>query len=95
MPTDVLDRDEATIARRASTPTWDKFFALDDQVVALYDQDTPASTDAADALILGDGYNVYFELIDLTDELRASVDKRAAAATAAADGQQTSADAAS
>src|SRR5690242_5713608 len=80
MPTDVLTRTE-----KANFETivadWDKFFAFDDQVVALYNQDTPASTDAADALILGDSYNVYFEIIDLTHKLRSSVEKRAGEAS--------------
>jgi methyl-accepting chemotaxis protein len=88
MPTDVLTR-----AEKANFETivadWDKFFAFDDKVVALYNQATPASTDAADALILGDSYNVYFEIIDLTHKLRSSVEKRAGAAVVAANAQQT------
>jgi methyl-accepting chemotaxis protein len=88
MPTDVLTGSEKT---RFDTivADWDKFFAFDDQVVALYNQNTPASTDAADALILGDSYKVYFEITDLTHKLRSSVEKRTSEAVAAADAQET------
>jgi hypothetical protein len=59
---------------------WTNFYAIDDQAVALYNQNTPDSTTAADTLITGDGYNVYFKLLDLTKKLRTSVDGRVAAA---------------
>jgi methyl-accepting chemotaxis protein len=88
MPVDVLTRDEAA-KYEAIKADWDKFFAFDDKAVALYNQNTAASTDAADALILGDSYNVYFEIIDLTTKLRASVEKRLVAAAQAADDQQS------
>jgi methyl-accepting chemotaxis protein len=87
MPTEVLTEEEAAIFTTIRDD-WDTFFAFDDQVVALYNQDTPASTDAADALILGDSYNVYFEIIDLTAQLRQSVEQRLEQATRAADDQQ-------
>jgi methyl-accepting chemotaxis protein len=89
MPVDVLSKDEVALFNRISTD-WDKFFTLDDQVAALYAQDTPASTDAADALVLGDSYDVYFELIDLTHQLRQSLDERTAQAGAAAQDSQSS-----
>ena len=89
MPTGVLTAPEGKNFDKI-VADWDKFFAFDDQVVALYNQDTAASTDAADALILGDSYNVYFEIIDLTHKLRSSLEKRTAQAIAAADAQQTS-----
>jgi methyl-accepting chemotaxis protein len=87
MPTEVLTAEEAAIFATI-TADWDKFFAFDDQIAALYAQDTPASTDAADALILGDSYDVYFHIIELTGELRKSVDARLAAAAEAAEAQQ-------
>ena len=83
MPTDVLTAKEAPIFDKI-VADWDTFFALDDQVVALYQQNTPASTDAADAKILGDVYKVYYEIFDLTEKLRGSLQSRVAAATVAA-----------
>jgi len=89
MPTGVLTASERAHFRRIVTD-WDKFFAFDDKAVALYQQNTAASTDAADALILGDSYKVYFEITDLTQKLRSSVENRAKLASAAADAQQSS-----
>jgi methyl-accepting chemotaxis protein len=87
MPTDVLTNDEAAIFDQI-TSKWQDFFTLDDKVVALYEQDSPASTDAADALILGDSYAVYYKVIDLTHKLRKSLQDRVhAASVAAADSQ--------
>ena len=88
MPTAALTDEEAADFATIKDD-WDKFFAFDDQVVALYNQNSPATTEAADALILGDSYNVYFEIIDLTGKLRHSVEQRLKAATRAADDQQT------
>jgi methyl-accepting chemotaxis protein len=89
MPTGSLSSGEAAIFT-SITADWDKFFAIDTKVAALYAQNTPATTDAADALILGDGYTIYFEVLDLTKKLRTSVEKRLAAAARDADSQQTS-----
>ena len=75
VPTEVLTADEAAIFDRI-VEDWDAFFAIDDEVVALFEQNTPASTDAADAMILGDGYDVYFEIFDLTEQLRSSLKDR-------------------
>ena len=91
MPTAGPQPAEARLPRHR-WPTGTSSSPIDDKVVALYQQNTPASTDAADALILGDGYNVYYEIIKLTTTLRSSMEKRAAQATAAADAQQTSDD---
>jgi methyl-accepting chemotaxis protein len=88
MPTRVLTAQENAGFSKIQTD-WDKFFAFDDKAVALYRQNSLASTNAADALILGDSYNVYFEIIKLTSSLRTSLEKRAAQATADADSQQT------
>jgi methyl-accepting chemotaxis protein len=89
VPTGVLTPAEAsTFATLVAD--WGTFFAFDDQVVALYQQNTPAGTDAADALILGDSYNVYFDILKKTGELKKSLQQREAAATAAASAQQTS-----
>jgi methyl-accepting chemotaxis protein len=87
MPTDVLTQKEVAIFKEI-TAKWDEFFALDNQVAALYAQNTPASTEAADALILGSGFDVYYAVTDLTHQLRDSVKARAhAASKAAADDQ--------
>jgi methyl-accepting chemotaxis protein len=89
MPTADLTPDQVATFN-AIQQQWTTFFGIDDKVAALYAQDTPATTDAADALITGDGYNVYFKVVDLTKKLRASVDKRLAAAITAAADQQAS-----
>jgi len=90
MSTGALTPAEVAIFHKIEAD-WDKFFAFDDRVVALYNRNSPASTDAADALILGDSYNVYFEITKLTTALRSSVEKRVREATSAADAQQTNA----
>jgi methyl-accepting chemotaxis protein len=78
-PTGVFNEKERAIAEEIDTK-WDDFFALDDKAAALYAQNTPASTDAADEVILQSGFGVYYELIDLTTALRDSLEKRVAAA---------------
>ncbi|WP_448615010.1 methyl-accepting chemotaxis protein [Modestobacter sp. URMC 112] len=87
MPTDVLDEAELAAFEQIQTQ-WDAYFAVDDQVVAAYRQGTPAGVEAGDALVLGDGYEVYFQVLELTAQLRESVDARTAAAGEAADVQQ-------
>jgi methyl-accepting chemotaxis protein len=88
MPTEFLSADEAAAYDTIGTE-WERFFDIDDRVVALYQQNTPASTEAADALILGDGYNVYFGIIELTQQLKDSLRTRVDAAVEDADAQQT------
>ena len=80
MPTGALTASESKMYDTI-VADWDKFFAVDDKVVALYKQNTPATTDAADELILGDGYKVYFDIFDLTEKLRKSLESRVASAT--------------
>jgi methyl-accepting chemotaxis protein len=66
---------------------WDRFFAFDDQIAAAYEAGQPAK---ADGLILGPSYEIYYEVVELTDSLAASVSKRngdAVAASAATAGQ--------
>src|SRR3712207_7527775 len=75
MPVEVLTAEERTVFDQISTQ-WDTFFGLDGQAAALYAQDTAAGIQAADALILGDSYDVYFQIIELTTQLRQSVDER-------------------
>ena len=75
MPRGTLTAEEAATYDRISGE-WNRFFEIDDQVAALYAQNTPAGTDAADALILGDGYDVYFGIIDLTRQLKESLQVR-------------------
>ncbi len=68
---------------------WDAYFAADDQAVASYAEDTPESIDAGDALVLGAGYDAYFQLITLTQDLRASLDQRMDDESAAAAADRT------
>jgi methyl-accepting chemotaxis protein len=89
MPVEDLTADEAAVFDEIRAD-WTTFFTLDDQVAALYSKGTTATTDAADALILGDSYDVYFGLIDLTHQLRQSVEQRVTQAAAAAADQQAS-----
>jgi methyl-accepting chemotaxis protein len=86
-PIEVMNKNESAVFDKIKAK-WDDFFAIDDKVVALYSQNTPASTDAADAMILGEGYGVYYEVIDLTVTLRDSLEKRSHAAHMAAKNQQ-------
>ena len=48
VPTEVLTGDEAAILDQI-VADWDAFFAIDDKVVALYEQNTPETTAAAEA----------------------------------------------
>ena len=86
-PTDVFDEDERAIVEQIDGK-WDEFFELDEQAAALYAQNTPAAVETADEVILQSGFGVYYELIDLTTALRASLDERAEAARQAADDRQ-------
>jgi methyl-accepting chemotaxis protein len=88
MPTGVLsDSERATFA--TIEEQWVAYFEVDDRAAALYAKDTPAALDAADELILGPGWEVYFEVFQLTGELRDSLEDRARAATEAAGAQKT------
>jgi methyl-accepting chemotaxis protein len=78
-PTDVMDADERAVYEEILAG-WDTFFAGDDDVVALYAQDTPETTTQADELIVGDLYAVYFDILDDTATLLDSVDHRVQAA---------------
>jgi methyl-accepting chemotaxis protein len=89
MPTGMLTPREASLVQEMRT-SWDKFFAIEERVVSLYQQNTPASLDAGDALILGDGYDVYYKVIDLATQLRDSVAKHVDQATADAKAQEAS-----
>ncbi|MGY1682798.1 methyl-accepting chemotaxis protein [Geodermatophilus sp. SYSU D01176] len=87
IPTDVLtDTENATFEQIEQQ--WDAYFAVDDQVVLRYAENTPAGVEAGDALVLGDGYEVYYQVLQLTAELRESLQGRVQAAGAAADEQQ-------
>ncbi|MFD2093542.1 HAMP domain-containing protein, partial [Blastococcus deserti] len=88
MPTDVLTGTERD-AFSTVEQQWEAFFEVDDQAVALYAQDTPTAVAAADDLILGPGWNVYFEVFTLTTELRESLEQRAESATEAAHAQKS------
>jgi methyl-accepting chemotaxis protein len=85
-PTDVMIPSERAVYDEIRTG-WDTFFAGDDDVVALYAQDTPATTTQADELIVGDLYAVYFDILDDTATLLDSVDARVSDAQAATDAE--------
>jgi methyl-accepting chemotaxis protein len=78
MPIDVLTDDERAVFDEIQQQ-WDAYFAVDDRVAALYAQNTPDAVDAGDALVLGDGYEVYFQVLELTADLRGSLTDRVAA----------------
>ena len=84
MPTDVLTDHERAVFEKIQEQ-WKAYFAVDDRVVAAYAQSTPAAVAAGDALVLGDGYNVYYEVLQLTAELRQSLTDRVATADRGAD----------
>ncbi len=58
--------------------TWDQYFAADDQAAATYGKGDIA---AGDKIILGAGYDLYFQIVEGTDKLVASVSGRAEKAT--------------
>ncbi len=56
---------------------WDEFFVADDAVVALYQQGTEQAKMQADAQIVGPVYDIYFQIIELTQDLNDSLTERA------------------
>ncbi len=75
-PTEVMSTDERAVYDDV-VASWEDFFAADDRVVELYAQDTPATTQQADDLVVGDGYAIYFDILEQTATLLDSVDQRA------------------
>ncbi|SDF87897.1 methyl-accepting chemotaxis protein [Klenkia brasiliensis] len=88
MPLGTLTTDERATFDEIGQQ-WDAYFAADDDAVAQYAEGTPESIDAGDALVLGAGYDAYFQLITLTQDLRASLDDRMDAESAAAAADRT------
>ncbi|RBY92212.1 methyl-accepting chemotaxis protein [Blastococcus sp. TBT05-19] len=88
MPRETLS-DTETALYDEIVAEWETFFAVDEQVAGLYAQNTAATTDAADALILGGGYEVYFGILDLTKQLKESLQARMGDAVETADAEQT------
>ncbi|HEY4568340.1 MAG TPA: methyl-accepting chemotaxis protein [Kribbella sp.] len=87
MPTELLTEKEKAIFDQI-TGKWDEFFAADDKAAALLAQNTQASLDASDDVILNSAFTIYYEISDLTHKLRESIEARVqAASTAAADDQ--------
>ncbi len=76
MPREVLTAEETQVYDRI-VARWGDFFAIDEDIVALYAQGTPASMDAAEELMLGDSWAVYYEIIELTHDLKESLAARA------------------
>ena len=74
---------------------WDAYFAMDDKIVATYRSGAPDARAKGDAIILGPSYEVYFALLESTQELLDLVTERstatAAEASAAADQARTAA----
>ena len=88
MHVDVLSEEEqATFA--TIQDQWDAYFEVDAQAVAAYSQNTPAALATGDDLVLGPGWDVYFEVFTLTGELRESLEARSDAAAVAAHAQQS------
>ncbi|MEU4688742.1 methyl-accepting chemotaxis protein [Actinoplanes sp. NPDC023714] len=56
---------------------WERYFANDTQMMALYQA---GEIEQGNAMILGDGYEIYFKIVEDTDALVDSVSGRAAAA---------------
>ncbi|GLY04234.1 methyl-accepting chemotaxis protein [Actinoplanes sp. NBRC 101535] len=56
------------------TTLWTDYFTTDDKIVALYAANRIA---AGDAMVLGDGYDIFFKIVEGTDQLVASVTARA------------------
>ncbi|MCF6510138.1 methyl-accepting chemotaxis protein, partial [Blastococcus sp. MG754426] len=83
MPTEVLTETERTTFATIEQQ-WEAYFEVDDQVVETYAMNTPDALEAGDALILGPGWDVYFEVFTLTGELRQSLEDRVESATVAA-----------
>ncbi|MGY1637027.1 HAMP domain-containing protein, partial [Geodermatophilus sp. SYSU D00742] len=90
VPTDVLSASERETFQQIEQ-NWEAFFAVDDQVVTRYAQGTAAGVEAGDALVVGDGYAVYFEVLQLTADLRESLQSRVEEAVVSADEEQTQA----
>ncbi|MGK5680133.1 methyl-accepting chemotaxis protein [Actinoplanes sp. URMC 104] len=63
------------------TNLWDQYFAADERIVAAF---RAGRVDEGNRLILGPGYEIYFQIVESTDALITSVTGRSAAATAAA-----------
>ena len=59
---------------------FEEFLGYDDQVVALFRKNTEAAVAEANALIVGDGYKAYYQIMEATTELVDSVTARADAA---------------
>ncbi|RMI12470.1 methyl-accepting chemotaxis protein [Cellulomonas triticagri] len=81
--TSLLTADESAVYAQIP-PLWEEFFAVDDQVVAAYTEGTPEAVDAADALVVGPGYDVYYAIGDATTQLLDSLRERTVTATEAA-----------
>jgi methyl-accepting chemotaxis protein len=73
MRTDAMTGDEKAVYDQI-TAAWTKYFAADDQVVAAFTRNDVA---AGNKIILGPGYDIYFQIVQLTDKLVASVTARA------------------
>ena len=75
--------DLMTDAERAQfdqlTDLWDRYFAADDRIVAAFRAN---QIEQGNALILGPGYDIYFQIVDTTDALIRSVSDRGTATAA-------------
>ena len=80
-PVDLMTAHERELTGRL-TALWDDYFTSDDRAVELY---RAGDLRGAEEEILGNGYDAYGALLEITGELTASVDARADAAATAAD----------
>jgi methyl-accepting chemotaxis protein len=60
---------------------WKDYYEIDDRVVAAYEVGTPAAVERGDTLILEQGYGIYFQITELTNQLIDSVMERTASAS--------------
>ena len=81
MPTDAMTADERAHFDEL-TALWEEFFLVDDKVVAAYSLGTPQAIDQGDELVTGEGYDVYYGIIEVSDELVRHVAERTDAAVA-------------
>ncbi|WP_432545457.1 methyl-accepting chemotaxis protein [Kineococcus sp. SYSU DK004] len=80
-PTGLMTEAERALAGRVEA-LWGDYFASDERAVARY---RAGDLTGAETEIIGTGYAIYGELLELTDELTASVTARADTAAAAAE----------
>ncbi|MEV6347295.1 methyl-accepting chemotaxis protein [Actinoplanes sp. NPDC051851] len=85
--TDLMTADEKTTFE-SLVSLWDQYFAADDKAVAQY---AKGAITAGDKIILSDGYDLFFEIVEGTETLVTSVTTRADTATRSAQSEAATA----